>query len=131
MNPFLQKWGQFLTGTVRIPKPLHRRLSHDAQLEGVSLKQIASNQAELVKKLDSLTEAIDSLRREIREQGEDFPGWRLDRAGNIVPLKKQHRSDKTAVCLDCGSEFDFTVVEQEFSRYVDEPNRCQRCRAKG
>jgi CxxC-x17-CxxC domain-containing protein len=41
-------------------------------------------------------------------------------------------SDKTLVCSDCGSEFTFTVGEQEFfaSRgYTNEPRRCPDCRS--
>ena len=41
-------------------------------------------------------------------------------------------SDKTLVCVDCGSEFVFTAGEQEFfnSRgYVNDPKRCTTCRS--
>ena len=41
-------------------------------------------------------------------------------------------ADKTLTCADCGSEFIFTVGEQEFfaSRgYVNEPKRCASCRS--
>ena len=40
-------------------------------------------------------------------------------------------SDKTLVCVECGSSFTFTAGEQEFfaSRgYVNEPKRCPTCR---
>ena len=38
-------------------------------------------------------------------------------------------SDKSLTCVECGSEFTFTVGEQEFfaSRgYTNEPKRCQK-----
>jgi len=41
-------------------------------------------------------------------------------------------ADKTLVCRDCGSEFIFSVGEQEFyaSRGLEnEPSRCPECRA--
>ena len=40
--------------------------------------------------------------------------------------------DKTLVCADCGSEFVFTVGEQEFyaqKGFTNEPTRCPSCRA--
>ena len=40
-------------------------------------------------------------------------------------------SDKTLTCVECASEFTFTVGEQEFfaSRgYTNEPKRCTQCR---
>ena len=40
-------------------------------------------------------------------------------------------TDKTIVCRDCGSEFVFTVGEQEFNkekRCDNEPTRCASCR---
>ena len=39
-------------------------------------------------------------------------------------------SDRTLTCSDCGSEFTFTVGEQEFytQRGYSEPRRCQPCR---
>ena len=40
-------------------------------------------------------------------------------------------SDKTLVCVECGSSFTFTAGEQEFfaSRgYINEPKRCPTCR---
>ncbi|MGL4741838.1 MAG: zinc-ribbon domain-containing protein [Sarcina sp.] len=39
--------------------------------------------------------------------------------------------DKTIVCKDCGSEFVFTVGEQEFYKekgFDNEPVRCPACR---
>ena len=39
--------------------------------------------------------------------------------------------DKTITCRDCGSEFVFTVGEQEFYKekgFDNEPARCQACR---
>ncbi|MGE5474582.1 MAG: zinc-ribbon domain-containing protein [Ignavibacteriales bacterium] len=39
--------------------------------------------------------------------------------------------DKTLVCKDCGSEFVFTVGEQEFYKekgFDNEPQRCPDCR---
>lgn len=39
--------------------------------------------------------------------------------------------DKTLVCKDCGSEFVFTVQEQEFyaeKGFQNEPARCLSCR---
>ena len=41
-------------------------------------------------------------------------------------------SDKTMVCVECGSEFIFTVGEQEFFQargFGNEPKRCRSCRA--
>ena len=41
-------------------------------------------------------------------------------------------SDKTLRCVECGSDFTFTVGEQEFfaSRgFTNEPSRCPQCRA--
>lgn len=40
-------------------------------------------------------------------------------------------TDKLLVCRDCGSEFVFTVGEQEFyaERGFNEPTRCPGCRA--
>jgi CxxC-x17-CxxC domain-containing protein len=40
-------------------------------------------------------------------------------------------SDKTLICVECGSPFTFTTGEQEFfaSRgYTNEPKRCPECR---
>ena len=40
-------------------------------------------------------------------------------------------TDKTLVCKDCGSEFVFTVGEQEFYKekgFENEPVRCAACR---
>ena len=39
--------------------------------------------------------------------------------------------DKTLVCKDCGSDFTFTVGEQEFyaeKGFQNEPARCRDCR---
>ncbi len=39
--------------------------------------------------------------------------------------------DKTLVCSECGSEFTFSVEEQEFfasKGYTNEPKRCPECR---
>ena len=39
--------------------------------------------------------------------------------------------DKTIVCKDCGSEFVFTVGEQEFFKekgFDNDPVRCPACR---
>ena len=39
--------------------------------------------------------------------------------------------DKTLVCSDCGSEFTFSVEDQEFFQsrgYTNEPRRCPKCR---
>jgi len=41
-------------------------------------------------------------------------------------------SDKSLTCVECGSQFPFTVGEQEFfaSRgFTNEPKRCSQCRA--
>jgi CxxC-x17-CxxC domain-containing protein len=41
--------------------------------------------------------------------------------------------DKTVTCRDCGSEFLFTVGEQEFyasKGFTHEPTRCRDCRQK-
>ncbi len=41
--------------------------------------------------------------------------------------------DKTLICQDCGSEFVFTVGEQEFYKekgFTNEPKRCKECRDK-
>lgn len=41
-------------------------------------------------------------------------------------------ADKTLTCKDCGSEFTFTVGEQEFYKsrgLQNEPGRCPECRA--
>ena len=41
-------------------------------------------------------------------------------------------SDKTLVCVECGSEFIFTAGEQEFFQargFGNEPKRCRSCRA--
>ncbi len=40
-------------------------------------------------------------------------------------------TDKTIVCKDCGSEFVFTVGEQEFFKekgFDNDPVRCPACR---
>ncbi len=40
-------------------------------------------------------------------------------------------TDKTIVCRDCGSEFVFSVGEQEFYKekgFDNEPTRCAACR---
>jgi CxxC-x17-CxxC domain-containing protein len=40
-------------------------------------------------------------------------------------------ADKTLTCRDCGSQFTFTVGEQEFyaqKGFDNEPTRCQNCR---
>lgn len=40
-------------------------------------------------------------------------------------------TDKTLVCRDCGTEFVFTVGEQEFYKekgFTNEPTRCPACR---
>lgn len=42
------------------------------------------------------------------------------------------KKDKTIVCKDCGTEFVFTVGEQEFYEekgFTNEPVRCKACRA--
>lgn len=42
-------------------------------------------------------------------------------------------TDKTIVCRDCGTEFAFTVREQEFYKekgFENEPVRCKECRDK-
>ena len=39
--------------------------------------------------------------------------------------------DKVLVCQDCGTEFVFTVGEQEFYKekgFENEPKRCKACR---
>lgn len=39
--------------------------------------------------------------------------------------------DKTIVCKDCGTEFTFTVAEQEFyaeKGFTNDPVRCKDCR---
>jgi DNA replicative helicase MCM subunit Mcm2 (Cdc46/Mcm family) len=41
--------------------------------------------------------------------------------------------DRTLICQDCGSEFTFTVGEQEFYKekgFDNEPKRCKECRDK-
>jgi len=40
--------------------------------------------------------------------------------------------DKKIVCKDCGTEFVFTVGEQEFyaQKGLTEPKRCKDCRIK-
>ena len=41
--------------------------------------------------------------------------------------------DKKIVCKDCGTEFVFTVREQEFYKekgFTNEPVRCKECRDK-
>lgn len=41
--------------------------------------------------------------------------------------------DKTLKCKDCGSDFVFTVGEQEFyaeKGFTNEPTRCKECRQK-
>lgn len=43
------------------------------------------------------------------------------------------KQDKTIVCKDCGTEFVFTVGEQNFYEekgFTNEPVRCKECRAK-
>ena len=40
-------------------------------------------------------------------------------------------TDKTIVCKDCGSEFVFSVGEQEFYKekgFENDPKRCPKCR---
>ena len=42
-------------------------------------------------------------------------------------------ADKTIVCKDCGTEFAFTVREQEFYKekgFENDPVRCKPCRDK-
>jgi len=41
-----------------------------------------------------------------------------------------NRNDKILLCKDCGSEFKFTVGEQEFyaNKGLEEPRRCKKCR---
>ncbi len=42
-------------------------------------------------------------------------------------------NDKTLTCRDCGSQFLFTVGEQEFyasKGFTHEPTRCRDCRSK-
>ena len=41
--------------------------------------------------------------------------------------------DKTIKCIDCGTEFIFTVRDQEFYHekgFSNEPKRCKECREK-
>ncbi len=41
-------------------------------------------------------------------------------------------SDKTLSCVECSSDFTFTVGEQEFfasKGFTNEPSRCPQCRA--
>lgn len=40
--------------------------------------------------------------------------------------------DRTLTCIDCGSEFVFTMGEQEFfaSKGFNDPKRCKDCRQK-
>ncbi len=41
------------------------------------------------------------------------------------------KQDKTIKCKDCGTEFAFTVREQEFYAergFAEEPKRCKACR---
>lgn len=41
--------------------------------------------------------------------------------------------DKTLTCKECGTEFAFTVGEQEFYAergFTNEPQRCKECRDK-
>ena len=41
-------------------------------------------------------------------------------------------ADKTLICSDCGSEFTFTVGEQQFYQMkslMNEPKRCPSCRS--
>lgn len=41
-------------------------------------------------------------------------------------------ADKSIVCKDCGSSFDFTETEQAFYKekgFENEPQRCPSCRA--
>ncbi|NLY71575.1 MAG: cytochrome C551 [Clostridiales bacterium] len=41
--------------------------------------------------------------------------------------------DKNILCQDCGTEFVFTVGEQEFYKekgFDNEPKRCKECREK-
>lgn len=43
------------------------------------------------------------------------------------------KKDKTIACKDCGTEFEFTVREQEFYEekgFTNEPSRCKECRDK-
>lgn len=43
------------------------------------------------------------------------------------------KKDKTIVCKDCGTDFAFTVREQEFYEekgFTNEPVRCKECRDK-
>ncbi|MDD4564609.1 MAG: zinc-ribbon domain-containing protein [Eubacteriales bacterium] len=40
--------------------------------------------------------------------------------------------DKKIICKDCGTEFTFTVGEQEFYKekgFENEPQRCPECRS--
>src|SRR5438105_15953704 len=53
-----------------------------------------------------------------------------------VPTLGGHRmafADKTLTCRDCGTNFTFTVGEQEFHAekgFTNEPGRCPDCRAR-
>lgn len=40
-------------------------------------------------------------------------------------------TDKTLVCVDCGTEFSFSASDQQFyaDRQFSEPRRCPACRA--
>lgn len=41
-------------------------------------------------------------------------------------------TDKTLTCVDCGSDFVFSVADQEFHAekgFMNEPRRCRSCRA--
>ncbi len=43
------------------------------------------------------------------------------------------KQDKKITCVDCGTEFLFTVRDQEFyaeKGFTNEPKRCKACRDK-
>lgn len=48
-----------------------------------------------------------------------------------LPLFSERFQDKTLICIDCGKEFIFSAIEQEFCSgkgFLVEPKRCKSCR---
>ena len=51
---------------------------------------------------------------------------------NIERIEKLHLKDKRLQCLNCGTNYTFTVGEQRYflSKGLSEPKRCPQCRLK-
>jgi hypothetical protein len=51
---------------------------------------------------------------------------------NMEHIGKLRLKDKRLQCLDCGTNFTFTIGEQRYflSKGLSEPKRCPQCREK-